>query len=212
MTPALPDPLPDNPLPLAKAWLDEAQQAHRNAGTMALATVDPHGRPTARMVICRGFDVTRGWLVFYTDRTSAKGVALATQPWASCVFHWTELERQIRVEGPVTLAPAADSDRYWNTRPAEARIAASASDQSRPLAARAELLARIEALTKQGGAIPRPPRWGGYRVWAESVELWVSQPARIHDRARWTRTLTPEGSSTDDGFQGGAWSSTRLFP
>jgi pyridoxamine 5'-phosphate oxidase len=211
MTSALPDPLPADPLPLAKGWFDEAHGARRNAGAMALATVDARGRPTARMVICRGFDVTDGWLVFYTDRTSAKGVALAAQPWASCVFHWAELERQIRVEGPVTLAPDADSDHYWSTRPAEARIAASASDQSRPLAARAELLARIDALTKQGGAIPRPARWGGYRVWAQTVELWVSQPARIHDRARWTRTLT-DTTDGHDGFKGGAWSATRLFP
>jgi pyridoxamine 5'-phosphate oxidase len=207
---ALPEPLPDDPLPLLRSWLDEAQKEIRNATAMTLATVEPNGRPGARMTICRGFDPVAGWLVFYTDRESDKGAALAKHPWASCVFHWDAFERQVRLEGPVTLAPDADSDAYWNGRPPDARIAASASLQSQPLKARADLLARIAELTKQsgGGAIPRPPRWGGYRVWAERVELWVGQPARVHDRARWTRTLTP----MDGGFKGGAWSGTRLQP
>jgi pyridoxamine 5'-phosphate oxidase len=206
---ALPEPLPENPLPLVKSWLDEAAREIRNATAMTLATVTPAGRPAARMVICRGFDVSAGWLVFYTDRESDKGHALAAQPWAACVFHWAELERQIRVEGPVSLASDADSDAYWNARPPDARLAASASAQSRPLSSRAELLARIAELrVRSGDTIPRPPRWGGYRVWAERVELWVGQPARAHDRAIWTRTLTPQ----DDSFKAGAWTSTRLNP
>ncbi len=209
MKPSLPEPLPDDPLPLLKTWLDEAQREIRNATAMTLATVEPGGRPSARMVICRGFDPVAGWLVFYTDRASDKGTALAATPWASCVFHWDAFERQVRVEGPVTFAPEADSDAYWNGRPPDARIAASASAQSRPLRSRSELFARIAETTKAaGGVIPRPPRWGGYRVWAERVELWVGQPARAHDRARWTRTLTP----LDDGFKGSAWSATRLQP
>jgi pyridoxamine 5'-phosphate oxidase len=161
------------------------------------------------MTICRGFDPTAGWLVFYTDRSSDKGAALAAHPWAACVFHWDVFERQIRLEGPVTLAPDADSDAYWSSRARDARIAATASAQSQPLASLADLLARIAALTSAAAEdVPRPARWGGYRVWAERVELWVGQPARVHDRARWTRTLTPVG----DGFKGGAWSSTRLQP
>jgi len=205
----LPEPLPADPLPLLKAWIDEALREIRNATAMTLATVEPDGRPGARMVICRGFDPVAGWLVFYTDRESAKGRALARHAWASCVFHWDALERQIRVEGPVTLAPDADSDAYWDSRPPDARAAASASAQSQPLASRAELLARIAEITKNaGGPIPRPPRWGGYRVWAERVELWVGQPARAHDRARWTRALTP----MDGAFKSGAWAATRLQP
>src|SRR5262245_44736988 len=204
----LPDPLPDDPLPLLASWLAEARQEIRNATAMTLATVDPRGRPSARMTISRGFDAAAGWLVFYTDRDSPKGRALAAHPWAACVFHWDAFERQVRVEGPVTLAPDADSDAYWSTRPPEARIAATASAQSQPLASRADLLARIAELTRTGGPIPRPPRWGGYRVWAERIELWVGQPARVHDRASWTRTLTSIG----DGFKGGAWSATRLQP
>jgi pyridoxamine 5'-phosphate oxidase len=209
MKPGLPEPLPGDPLPLLGAWIDEARKEIRNATAMTLATVAPDGRPSARMVICRGLDLVAGSLVFYTDRESDKGHALAKHPWASCVFHWDAFERQVRVEGPVTFASDADSDAYWDTRPKEARIAASASAQSRPLAARADLLARMAALTASArGPIPRPPRWGGYRVWAERVELWAGQPARAHDRARWTRSLT----TTGDGFTGGAWSATRLQP
>jgi pyridoxamine 5'-phosphate oxidase len=205
----LPEPLPGDPLPLLSGWIAEAQREIPYATVMTLATVEPDGHPSARMVICRGFDAAAGWLVFYSDRESAKGRALAKQPWASCVFHWDAFERQVRVDGPVTLAPDTDSDAYWQSRPPDARVAAAASAQSEPLGSRAELLARIADLNaRTAGAIPRPARWGGYRVWAERVELWVGQPARAHDRARWTRTLTAVGG----GFEGGAWSATRLNP
>jgi pyridoxamine 5'-phosphate oxidase len=188
--------------------LQEAFADIRNAHAMTLATVEPDGRPSARMVICRGLDIRAGWLVFYTDRESTKGRALEINPRAALVFNWDAHERQARIEGPVTLAPDADSDAYWSSRPPDARAAAAASNQSRPLTSRAEFLARIEAEKRAGGDIPRPKRWGGYRVWAERVELWVGQPARAHDRALWTRGLTP----ADDGFSGGAWRSTRLQP
>jgi len=207
--PPLPEPLPDDPLPLVEAWLAEAGRAVRNATAMTLATVEADGRPAARMVICRGFDARMGWLVFYTDRESDKGRALAARPRAALVFHWDALERQIRVEGPVTTAPDADSDAYWRTRPRDARVAATTSRQGRPLATRAALLARIdETAARHGDDIPRPPRWGGYRVWADRVELWVGQPARAHDRARWERALT----ATGDAFTGGPWRGTRLEP
>lgn len=209
MKEALPEPLPADPLPLMERWLAEASQAVKTAIAMALATVDREGNPTARMVICRGFDAKAGWLVFYTDRESAKGRALSARPRAAAVFHWDVFERQIRVEGPVTLAPDADSDRYWNTRPVEAQVAAAASEQSRPIPSRAAFLARIAAVTRDAAdGIPRPLHWGGYRIWAERVELWVGQPGRAHDRAVWTRAL----STTSDGFTGGVWSVTRLMP
>lgn len=204
----LPDALPSDPLPLVGEWLAEAAARVRNSTSMALATVDPDGRPTARMVICRGFDVRAGWLVFYTDRDSDKGAALAAHPRAAVVFHWDVLERQIRIEGPVTHAPDADSDAYWASRPPDARVAASASDQSRPLASRAVLLARVADVAARAGEVARPKRWGGYRIWADRVELWVGQPARVHDRARWVRTLAAAG----EGFTGGPWSATRLMP
>jgi len=209
MKPPLPEPLPDDPLPLLAAWLAEAAAAIRNSTAMTLATVDPDGRPSARMVICRGFDARAGAFVFYTDRESAKGAALAGHPYAALVFHWDAFERQVRAAGPVTLASDADSDAYWRGRPPDARVAAAASAQSRPLASRGALLAKLEETAKRlGPEIPRPPRWGGYRVWIERLELWVGQPARAHDRAVWTRALTRAG----DGFTGGSWRATRLQP
>ena len=209
MNPLLPEPLPRNPLPLVKQWLDEASASVKNATAMALATVDPDGRPSARMVICRGFDPEAGWLVFYSETTSRKGLALSAHPRAALVFHWSALERQIRVEGPVTMAPDEQTDAYWNSRPLDARIAAVASMQSHPIASRAALLAKVAAAASEGGESPRrPDRWIGYRVWADTVELWSGQPARVHDRAAWTRTLTPSGT----GFTGSPWTATLLQP
>lgn len=210
MTEPLPEPLPEEPFALLLGWVAEADRSMPGATAMALATVEPDGRPSARMVICRAIDARAGWLGFYTDRESDKGRALAAHPLAALVLHWPALERQVRIEGPVTLAPDADSDAYWESRPLDARLAGVASEQSRPLASRAALLERLEALRRrhQDGAVPRPPRWGGYRVWAARVELWVSQPARAHDRALWTRALTRDS----EAYRGGAWSRTRLQP
>ena len=194
---------------LVADWLAEAERTIRGASSMALATVDPDGRPAVRMVISRGFDAEAGWVVFYSDRGSRKGQALDKSPRAAVVLYWEPLQRQIRIEGPVTVVPDADADRYWNTRPRDARIAAIATDQSRPIPSRETLLARVaEADARYGPEPPRPARWIGYRVWAEQVELWVSQPARIHDRAVWTRALTRAGG----GFVGGPWSACRLEP
>ena len=209
MSEPLPEILPADPLPLAARWIGEAVAAVKSATAMALATVDRDGRPTVRMVICRGFDAVAGSLVFYTDRESAKGVALERTPRAAVVFHWEVFERQIRIEGPVTHVSEADSDRYWGTRPLDARLAAVASAQSRPIGSRAAFLAQIEAARRaHGESVPRPPRWGGYRIWAERVELWAGQPGRAHDRAAWTRAVQP----TETGFTGGSWVGTRLQP
>jgi pyridoxamine 5'-phosphate oxidase len=208
--PPLPEALPANPLPLLATWLAEAAKTIRNSTAMTLATVDVNGRPAARMVICRGFDAATGTFVFYTDRESDKGAELAARPWAALVFHWDTVERQVRVAGPVTDVADAESDAYWAGRPPDARAAAAASEQSRPLASRAAFLARIADVSARapGGDVARPKRWGGYRVWAERVELWVGQPGRAHDRARWTRPLTRAG----EGFAGEPWLGTRLMP
>ena len=205
----LPDPLPPDPMPMLEEWLAAAAQRVRNPTAMALATVGDGGAPSARMVLCRGFNPAAGWFVFYTDRESVKGRHLDARPRAAGVFYWEPLDRQVRVEGPVTRAPDADVDAYWFTRPPDARIAAIATWQSRPIPSRADLLARVrETGERLNGPTPRPERWVGYRIWIERVELWVSQPARVHDRAVWSRALAPAG----DGFAGDAWRATRLDP
>lgn len=218
----LPEALPPDPFPTIKAWLDEAfeRKVTPNPNAMTLATIDADGRPSARVVLCKGLDVERGYVVFYTNRQSRKGEALAANPRAAIVMHWDAFERQVRVEGRVVESPDAESDAYFSSRHPASRIGAWASDQSRPVGSRDDLLMKVaEAMGRFGvdfdnsedigpDDIPRPPHWGGYRVWADSVELWVGNSARVHDRARWTRGLTP----TAEGFDPGPWSVTRLQP
>jgi pyridoxamine 5'-phosphate oxidase len=129
------------------------------------------------------------------------------------VLHWDHAGRQVRVEGPVRLAPRTDSDAYFASRARPSRIGAWASAQSQPIASRAALLTQVDEqfqrFANTGAEVPRPPHWGGYRLWVESVELWVDGRARIHDRARWTRELRDDGSG---GFIPGPWLATRLQP
>ena len=200
------DPLPDQPVAIVKRWLDEAfadgKLAHPHA--VALATADPDGRPSVRMLLCTSIGVEAGLFTFHTNRESRKGRALAADPRAAMVFHWGD--RQARIEGEV--APASDevSDRYFATRPLEARLGAWASRQSEPVATRAAILAELSSVAERFDArtesdpVPRPAHWGGYVLEAERVELWVSRPGRIHDRALWRRE--PDGS----------WRAQRLQP
>ena len=213
---SLADPLPADPIPLLGEWLGAPIEldVQPNPWAMTVATVDPEGRPEARVVICRGFDATTGHVVFYTNRNSAKGVALAARPRAACVFHWDALARQIRISGPVTVSPDAESDAYFASRPRGAQVSAWASDQSQPVSSREELLRNHDSYAERLGRdelvrpIPRPPHWGGYRVWIEEIELWAGRESRVHDRARWTRELEP----TPDGWKGGPWRTERLQP
>jgi pyridoxamine 5'-phosphate oxidase len=184
---------------------------------MVLATVDPSGQPSARVVLCKDIDTNLGYLVFYTHYRSRKGAELATNPRAAIVLHMDHLHRQLRVEGSVTQAPPEDSDAYFASRSPESAIGAWASDQSQPIASRRALeqaVARETARLNPAGAskvfIPRPAYWGGYRLWAKTVELWVEGTSRIHDRARWTRELS--ASSEPFTFNAGPWTATRLQP
>jgi pyridoxamine 5'-phosphate oxidase len=209
----LPEPLPREPLQLAAHWLAQAQErrAQPNPDAMVLATVSAFGQPAARVVLCKGIVVTPGYLRFVSNYDSRKGSELAANPRAALTMHWDHAHRQLRVEGRVVAAPAADSDSYFAARDRDSQIGAWASAQSQPLASRAALLASIEAQTQRFAAvaaIPRPPFWGMYHLWAESVELWSEGAARVHDRARWTRSLQPAGQ----GFDTGTWSATRLQP
>lgn len=202
-----------DPLPLLETWLREAREAPGvvEAEAATLATVDPDGRPSARVVLLRNLDVAAGCALFYTNRRSRKGHALAAHPFASLVLYWDSLGRQARIEGPVTHVSDTESDAYFAARHPDSRIAAAASDQSEVIASRAELLARFDAVRLRygsGDAVPRPPHWGGYRLWIERIEMWASRPHRLHDRLEWRRTLAPEG----EGFRAGPWSATRLMP
>ncbi|MBM5811810.1 MAG: pyridoxamine 5'-phosphate oxidase [Gammaproteobacteria bacterium] len=225
--PMLPEHLPADPMPLSDAWLRQAwdEQVQPNPNAMTLATVGADGRPSARIMLCKEIVPDPGYLVFYTNYESRKGQQLAAHAWAAVVFHWDTLGRQVRIEGPVVQSPASESDDYFASRPWQSRIGAWASQQSRPLGSRQGLIGQLHAAAQRFGApdplappdgdqhpelnIPRPPHWGGNRLWAASVELWVADPFRLHDRARWTRELVPAGAAH---FQCRPWQHQRLQP
>lgn len=181
---------PQNPITLFEEWFREAKSSEINdPNAMTLATVDPNGRPSARIVLLKALD-ERGF-VFYTNRESDKGEALKLNPHAALCFHWKSLTRQVRVEGTVLIVDDQESDEYYNSRAKGSRIGAWASRQSRPLDSRSTLAARVEALEKQYAdtdAIPRPPHWGGYRVVPEYIEFWHDGGFRLHTRLTYTKT------------------------
>lgn len=215
----LPEPLPADPLAMAADWLAQAwQRAEQpNPNAMVLATVDADGAPSARVVLCKGIEPDPGVVRFVSNYQSRKGAALAHEPRAALVFHWDHSHRQVRVEGRVRRATPADSDSYFASRPWASQLGAHASAQSQPVASRAELVARLDAVTQRFGAEPgqgsdamqRPAHWGGYVLWVSAVELWTEGSARIHDRARWTRSLALQADGT---MMAGAWQVTRLQP
>jgi pyridoxamine 5'-phosphate oxidase len=169
-------------------WFDDAEAADLvEPSAMTLATATAEGVPSARMVLLRGVD-QRGF-VFYTNYESRKAAELAANPRAALVFWWGELQRQIRVEGPVERTSQQESAAYFRTRPLGSRLSAWASPQSRVIPGRAVLDQRVAELAAghPDGDIPLPPFWGGYRLVPEVVELWQGRPNRLHDRLRYTR-------------------------
>ena len=214
----LPQTLPSDPMPLFAAWFAHARERRLqpNPDAMVLATV-ADGQPSARVVLCKRIAPEDGYLVFFTNYLSRKGRELAAHPRAAVVFHWDALHRQVRIEGRIVRSPAEESDAYFASRPLDSRIGAWASTQSAPLDARATLEARGGEVAErfqiapgaQDGNVPRPPHWGGFRLWIEAIELWIEGAYRVHDRAVWRRTLTPRDEYS---FVGSAWEATRLYP
>jgi pyridoxamine 5'-phosphate oxidase len=191
---------PMDPIERFLAWYDDARaRIGPDADAAALATATLEGRPSVRIVLFRG--LSDGGLRFFTNYESRKAGELESNPFAALCFHWAALGRQVRVEGRVERLPPGESDDYFRSRPREAQLSALASPQSRPIASHDELLARHEAAAREwsGRDIPRPARWGGYRVLPDTVELWTSGEHRLHQRLQFTRT-------------DGGWREERLGP
>lgn len=190
----------DDPIALFDSWFAEAKASEPNdPEAMALATADADGRPSVRMVLLKGHD-ERGF-VFYTNLDSRKGTELATNPEASLLFHWKSLRRQVRISGPVEPVGGAEADAYFASRGRDSRLGAWASDQSRILPDRATFEARFEQMRERfdGGDVPRPPRWSGFRVIPRQIELWQDRAHRLHERRLFTRSGT-------------GWSESLLYP
>jgi pyridoxamine 5'-phosphate oxidase len=163
-------------------WLEQAITAKLpEPNAMTLATVDADGRPSTRVVLIKGFD-ERG-VVWYTNYESRKGRELAGNPHAALQFHWVELERVVRIEGPVEKVSAEESDAYFRSRPLDSRLGAWASPQSQVIGSRAVLVANAaKAAAQHGLNPPRPPHWGGYRLLPDRWEFWQGRKSRLHDR------------------------------
>jgi pyridoxamine 5'-phosphate oxidase len=177
-----------DPLERFSAWYAEAVKAiPEDPNAMVLSTVGPTGRPSARVVLLKGFDA-RGF-VFYTNLESRKGQELAAHPAACLTFHFRPLGRQVRVEGSVQPVSQSEADAYFATRPRGSQVGAWASDQSAPLPSRSVLerrFAEVEAHYR-GKPIPRPPHWSGFRLVPERIEFWVGRENRLHEREVFAR-------------------------
>jgi pyridoxamine 5'-phosphate oxidase len=175
--------LPGEAVARFQQLLVRTEQLHlREPMAVVLATADTDGRPTARVVLLRGFDET-GFVVF-TNTRSTKGQQIAANPYVALCFYFDELAEQVRVEGVARLVTPQEADQYWKSRHRDSQLGAWASDQSQQLPDRATLEARFDEYRQRfaGQDVPRPPHWSGYRIAASRIEFWSSRPARLHER------------------------------
>jgi len=179
----------DDPLELYKIWMSEAKKKEiRDPTSSSLATANRAGQPNVRMVLLKGLN-SKGF-VFYTNLNSLKSNDLKENPKAAMCFHWKSFNRQIRILGSVTQVDDKEADLYFNSRSYESRISAWASDQSKPMKERSELLEKIEDFKKKyknEKNVPRPPHWSGWCLRPSSIEFWLHKDNRIHERLRYNR-------------------------
>ncbi|WP_438979750.1 pyridoxamine 5'-phosphate oxidase [Polynucleobacter sp.] len=191
--------VPPNPLSLFQLWFDQAVKAEcPEPNSMTLATADAAGNPSARIVLLKGAD--EAGFTFFTNYESQKGKDLAVRPQAALLFHWHELERQVRIKGLVERVSPTESDEYFHSRPAASRIGAWASPQSAEIPNR-EFLEEAEKrfAADFGDKPPRPDHWGGYRLHPTEIEFWQGRPSRLHDRIHYQ-------------LDGAQWRIARLAP
>lgn len=191
-----------NPLTQFSLWFEQAiKSSGDEANAMVLSTLQPNGRPASRVVLLK--DLTDRGFVFFTNYTSAKGQALSSNSWASLLFFWPGLERQVRIEGAVEKISAAESDTYYQSRPLRSRIGAWASPQSQVITSRQWLADAFTSYEATLGDDPaRPNHWGGYCLVPDRLEFWQGRPSRLHDRVVYR--LSSQGEAT--------WEIQRLAP